>query len=155
MEEGYFDIAKTYIIYRDERQKLRDKQREKVEKKLEKNTLKIVKTNGKKENFDIEKVKNTYKRVSYKLARKCKFSDLENSLKKYIVEGMKTSDILNMMIKSSVDLVTIENTSWQFIAGRLQLLDVYKQASRNRGMDIKKIYEAKEYLKLFKEYTDT
>ena len=26
------------------------------------------------------------------------------------------SDILNMMVKSSIDLITIENTSWQYIA---------------------------------------
>ena len=154
MEEGRFDMAKSYIIYRSERNKKREKQREKVEKKLEKHTLKIVKTTGEKENFDIEKIKNTYKRVSYKLARKCKFEELEDSLKKYIVEGMKTSDILRMMIKSSIDLITIENTSWQFIAGRLQLLDIYKKASKNRGMDIKKIYEAKEYLNLFNEYIE-
>ncbi len=154
MEEGYFDIAKAYIIYRATRIKAREKQREKVEKKLEKQTLKIVKSDGEKENFDIEKVKNTYKRVSYKLARKCRFEELEASLKKYIVEGMKTSDILKMMIKSSIDLISVENTSWQFIAGRLQLLDIYKQASNNRKMDIKKIYEPKEYLNLFKEYVE-
>jgi hypothetical protein len=62
------------------------------------------------------KVKETYKRVSYKLARKCSFEVLEDSLKKYIVEGMKTSDITKMMIKSAIDLISVENTSWQFIA---------------------------------------
>lgn len=154
MEEGYFDIVKAYIIYRADRNKAREKRREQVEKKLEKQTLKIVKSNWEKENFDIEKVKNTYKIVSFKLARKCRFEDLEKSLRKYIVEGMKTSDILKMMIKSAIDLISVENTSWQFIAGRLQLLDIYKQASRNRSMDIKKIYEPKQYLKLFKEYVD-
>jgi hypothetical protein len=41
---------------------------------------------------------------------------LEESLRKYIVEGMKTSDILRMMIKSAIDLISVENTSWQFIA---------------------------------------
>jgi ribonucleoside-diphosphate reductase alpha chain len=45
---------------------------------------------------------------------------------------MKTSDISKMMIKSAIDLVSVENTSWQFIAGRLQLLDSYKKASKNR-----------------------
>jgi ribonucleoside-diphosphate reductase alpha chain len=98
------------------------------------------------------KVKETYKRVSYKLARVCKFEVLEDSLKKYIVEGMKTSDITKMMIKSAIDLISVENTSWQFIAGRLALIDLYKEASKNRNMDIKKIYEAKHYLTLFKDY---
>jgi hypothetical protein len=41
---------------------------------------------------------------------------LEESLKKYIVEDIKTRDILKMMIKSAIDLITVENTAWQFIA---------------------------------------
>jgi transcriptional regulator NrdR family protein len=116
MESGHFDIMKHFIIYRNERIKERQKEKEKVEKKLESQTLKIIKTNGKKQAFDIEKVRNTYKKVSYKLARKCSFEKLSESLKKYIVEDMKTSDITKMMIKSAIDLISVENTSWQFIA---------------------------------------
>jgi len=67
---------------------------------------------------------------------------------------MKTSDITKMLIKSAIDLISIENTSWQFIAGRLALIDLYKEASNNRKMDIKKIYESKHYLTLFKEYIE-
>ncbi|MCH2188372.1 ribonucleoside-diphosphate reductase subunit alpha, partial [Candidatus Gracilibacteria bacterium] len=68
--------------------------------------------------------------------------------------GMKTSDILNMMVKSSIDLITVENTSWQYIAGRLTTIDLYKEASKNRGMDITKIYDENEYVKLFEEYVE-
>ncbi len=152
MKEGHFEVMKHFIIYRNERSKIREKQKEKVEKKLEKNTFKITKTTWKKENFDIEKVRKTYKIVSYWLARKCRFEEISDSLKKYIVEGMKTSDITKMLIKSAVDLVSVENTSWQFIAGRLALIDLYKEASYNRNMDIKKIYESKHYKSLFDEY---
>ncbi|QFR39669.1 ribonucleoside-diphosphate reductase subunit alpha [Candidatus Gracilibacteria bacterium 28_42_T64] len=154
MEQKYFDVAKQFIIYRDERRKKRQKQKEKLEKKIETNTLKIIKKNGKKEAFDMDKVKETYKKVSYKLARVCKFEELADSLKKYIVEDMKTSDITKMMIKSAVDLISVENTSWQFIGGRLSLIDLYKEASYNRNMDIHKIYEAKHYKKLFDEYIE-
>jgi len=154
MQEWYFDVGKNFIIYRAERAKQREKQKEKAEKKLEQNKLKIRKANGKLEDFDIEKVRETYKRVSYRLARKCKFETLEESLKKYIVEGMKTSDILKMMIKSAIDLISVENTSWQFIAWRLALIDLYKEASKNRNMNIKRIYEAKHYKALFDEYIE-
>ncbi len=152
MKEEYFDIMKHFIIYRSEKQKERKKQKEKVEKKLEKKTLKIIKTTWEKQDFNMLKVKETYKRVSYKLARKCRFEVLEDSLKKYIVEGMKTTDITKMMIKSAIDLISVENIDWQFIAWRLALIDLYKEASKNRDMDIKKIYEAKHYLSLFKDY---
>ena len=154
MDKKYFDVAKAFIIYRDERKKKRVKQKEKLEKKIEKNSLKIVKTDGKKEPFDVEKVKNTYKRVSFGLARVCPFEEISDSLKKYIVDDMKTSDILKMMIKSAVDLISVENTSWQFIAGRLALIDMYKQASYNRNMDINKIYDPQEYLNLFENYIE-
>lgn len=152
MNAGAFEIMKHFIIYRNERQLLREQKKEKLEKKLEKNKLKIVKSTGKKENFEKDKVKATYKIVSYGLARKCPFEEIYASLKKYLVEGMKTSDITKMMIKSAVDLVSVENTSWQFIAGRLSLIDLYKEASNNRDMNIKKIYEAKHYAGLFEYY---
>jgi ribonucleoside-diphosphate reductase alpha chain len=154
MNQKHFEVAKAFILYRAERIKLRAVEKEKLEKKIEKHSLKIVKTNGKKEAFNIEKVKDTYKRVSFGLARTCKFEEMSESLKKYIVDDMKTSDILKMMIKSAVDLIAIENTSWQFIAGRLALIDLYKQASNNRDMNINKIYDAKSYKKLFDEYID-
>lgn len=155
MELGYFDIAKKFILYRNERNKQRQKQKDIIEKKLEQNTLKIIKTSWEKEVFDMEKVRKTYKLVSYWLARKCRFDEIADSFKKYLVEWMKTSDITRMLIKSAIDLISTTNISWQFIAWRLTLIDLYKEASLNRGMDIKKIYEPKHYKKLFDEYIDS
>lgn len=152
MEMGYFEIAKHFIIYRNNRIQLRAKKREETEKKIEKNTLKVLKSNGKKEIFNREKIKNTYKRVSYGLARVCTFEELEESLKKYIIDGMKTSDITNMMIKSAIDLISVENIHWQHIAGRLSMIDLYKDASKFRGIEIKDFYKGKSYLSLMKEY---
>ncbi|MDR1988045.1 MAG: hypothetical protein LBQ24_04825 [Candidatus Peribacteria bacterium] len=86
MELGYYEIAKKYIIYREIRAREREEKKAKAQEKLEENKLKITKTNGKKEAFDIEKIKETYKRVSFGLNRKCKFEELEFSLKKYIVD---------------------------------------------------------------------
>lgn len=155
MDSWNFDVSKSFILYRNERQKQRERQKEILEKKLENNTFKIIKTTWKKESFDMEKIRKTYKIVSYWLARKCRFDEISESLKKYLVEGMKTSDITQMLIKSAVDLVTVENISWQFIAWRLALIDLYKESSKNRWMDIKKIYEAKHYKALFDEYVES
>ena len=59
-----------------------------------------------------------------------------------------------MMIKSSIDLITVENINWQFIAGRLAVIDLYKKASINRGIKIKDLYKPKSYKALFDEYID-
>jgi len=152
MEFGYFDIAKKYIIYREKRAFERTIKKQEIQEKLSQNTLEITKSNGEKEYFDREKIKNTYKRVSFGLARTCKFEELESSLNKYIVEGIKTKDILKMMIKSCIDLVTVENIQWEKIAGRLMMIDLYKEASNNRGLDIKDIYSPESFQALMDEY---
>ncbi|MDP5039074.1 MAG: ribonucleoside-diphosphate reductase subunit alpha [Candidatus Gracilibacteria bacterium] len=152
MELGYFEIAKKYVIYREKRIQEREVLKAQVGEKISQNTFEITKSNGDKELFDIEKVKNTYKRVSFGLARICKFEELEGSLKKYLVEGIKTSDILKMMIKSSIDLITVENTSWQYIAGRLLTIDLYKEASRNRGFELNDVYKPQHFKDLFDAY---
>ncbi len=152
MEFGYFDIAKKYIIYREKRAFERDLKKKEVLEKLLQNKLEVTKSNGEKEVYDVEKVKETYKRVSYGLARICKFEELESSLNKYLVDWIKTKDILKMMIKSSIDLITVENTSWQYIAWRLTTIDLYKEASNNRKIDIEDIYKPSTYKALFDEY---
>jgi ribonucleoside-diphosphate reductase alpha chain len=154
MEYWYFNIAKRYIIYRQERKHERNKQKDEVKEQLERNTFKITKSDWSQESFNIEKIKTTYNRVSLGLARVCKFEDLEESLKKYIVEDIKTRDILKMMIKSAIDLITVENTAWQFIAWRLMTIDLYKEASKNRWVEIKDLYKSKTYLALFKDYVE-
>jgi len=152
MERGFFTVAKKYIIYRETRRQERQKQREVDQEKLKENELFITKTNGKKEKFDMEKIRETYKRVSFGLARKCPFEELQTSLLKYIIEGIKTKDIIKLMIKSAIDLISVENTSWQFIAGRLMTIDLYKEASANRKIKISEIYEPKTYQALVDEY---
>ncbi len=149
-----YDVAKNYIIYRNKRNKQREEEKQKISKKIENNSLKIIKSDWTKQAFSIEKIRNTYNRVSYKLARKCSFDELEDSLKKYIVEWMTTSDITKILIKSSIDLISIENTSWQFIAWRLSSLDLYKQASKNRNFDIKNIYKPEIYKDFFDDYIE-
>ncbi len=152
MSAKLFDIAKSYILYREERKKQREEQILETQDKLNHNNLFVTKRNGEKQIYDKEKVKETYKRVSHWLARTCKFEELESSLRKYIVEDIKTSDILKMMIKSAIDLISIENTAWQMIAGRLLTIDLYKEASKNRNLKITDIYKPSSYKALFDEY---
>lgn len=152
MEENLFDIAKTYILYRKKRQEEREKNLKEIHEKLIEKKLFVTKKDWKKEIFQKEKIKETYKKVSFGLARICKFEELYDSLEKYLVEDIKTDDILQMMIKSAIDLITVENTSWQFIAWRLLTIDLYKQASKNRWFDLKEVYSPSNYKDLFDSY---
>ena len=69
-----------------------------------------------------------------------------------ILKNIKNSDyresIVNSNEKTFNVLDVIKNKSQK------ELVDLYKQASNNRGMDINKIYEPKQYVKLFDEYIE-
>jgi ribonucleotide reductase alpha subunit len=59
MERSYFDVAKEYIIYRYEHAKIREEKQEEVVKKIEERGLLIVKRNGEREIFSVEKIRKT------------------------------------------------------------------------------------------------
>lgn len=152
MEMDEYELAKAYIIYRKERQQERDQEHQKAQEDLQEHKLMIVKTNGKKEPFEVKKLKKTFEKVNTGLELTCLFEEFFDNFQKYLVENIKTSDITKMMIKTAVDLISVENTSWQYIAWRLKTSDIYKEASNNRNIKISEIYTPKAYLDLFNEY---
>lgn len=147
-----FDLAKAYIIYRNERKKDREKQKEKLEKKLASNSLKVVKSDWSKEYFDIKKIKKIYKKIASWLEKTCPFKEIENVLKWYIIDWIKSSDINKILIKASIDLISVENSDWQFIASRFMTIDLYKEATKNRNIILDDIYTWRSYKDLFDEY---
>lgn len=149
-----FETAKQYIIYRAERQEERAEKQEKLIKKFEKNGFKVTKSDGRKEEFDFEKIEKMFKHASKGYEKDCTFEALMEAFKKNIVEDMKTSDIAKLLVKTCIDLVTVENIAWEHIAGRLALFDLYKKARKNRKISGKEVYTGESYLALFRSYVE-
>src|SRR3989338_449014 len=59
MEYHYFEIAKSYIIYRKERAEVREQKKQEDLKKLEQRKLNVIKKNGEREAFDEKKLRRT------------------------------------------------------------------------------------------------
>lgn len=154
MEAWEFETAKEYILYREERSKIREKEKKIIEEKFDENKLSVTKNNGNKENFDIEKIKRTYERVAWKLKKLCPFEEIKESMKKYIVDEIKTVDINKLLVKSAVNLISIDNIHWQFIAWRFLTIDLYKKASRERNIPVQNLYSPEAFLNFVKEYVD-
>ncbi|MDP3957872.1 MAG: ATP cone domain-containing protein, partial [bacterium] len=57
MEAGYFDVAKSYILYRYEHEKRREEKKKEVIEKIEEGALMVEKRNGAREKFSMEKLK--------------------------------------------------------------------------------------------------
>lgn len=149
-----YEVAKKYILYRERKNEKREEKKEKLIKQFEKNTLKVRKTNGETEFFDIDKIKAVFDRAVVGYEQHCTFEDLLEAFKKNIVDDISTSDINKLLVKTCVDLVTVENIHWQEIAARIFLGNLYKKATKNRGIAVEDIYTPDSYLSLFKEYVE-
>src|SRR6266567_580355 len=90
MKDGKFEIAKAYILYRGKQAQKRDEKKEKIVEQFEKNSLKVTKSNGKKELFDAAKIKAVFERSAAGYEEFCKFEDLMEAFKKNIVDEIKT-----------------------------------------------------------------
>jgi ribonucleoside-diphosphate reductase alpha chain len=67
---------------------------------------------------------------------------------------MVTKDIGKLLIKIIIDMISVENIHWQVLAGRLIIIDLYKQAARNRHISIENIYSGENYKALFDAYIE-
>mgnify|MGYP002335956845 CR=1 FL=1 len=149
-----FEIAKAYILYREKRKGEREEKKEKLMEQFENRSLKVTKSDGSKEIFDFGKIRAVFDRAAKGYEKDCRFEDLMDAFKKNIVEDIKTSDIGKLLVKTCIDLVTVENISWQQVASRIFLGTLYKAAIKNRGLAQKDIYSPKAYAKLFEEYVN-
>jgi len=147
-----YDVAKQYIIYRSKRADERTEKKEELIKQFEENAMKVTKSNGKKEYFDIDKLKAVFDRAAKGHEDKCSFDDLMEAFKKNLVEDIKTSDINKLLTKTCIDLVSVENITWEKVAAQIFLGNVYKQAIKNRKIKLADIYTPASYKALFDEY---
>lgn len=152
MKLNKFDAAKAYILYREKRKEEREEKHEKLLKQFEKRSLKVTKADGSKKKFDLHKIKVVFDRSVNGYAKQCQFEDFVEAFKKNIVDEIHTHDIAKLLVKTCIDLVTVENIAWQHVAARIFLGNLYKQAVKNRKMSIKDIYTPESYKALFDNY---
>jgi ribonucleoside-diphosphate reductase alpha chain len=100
----------------------------------------------------VQKLRTVFDRAAKGYEEECGFEDLMDSFKKNLVDDIKTSDIEKLLVKTCIDLVTVENIAWQNIAARLLLGGLYKKAIKNRGLAQKDIYTASAYKAHFDDY---
>lgn len=154
MVHRQFEVAKAYILYRNKHQEEREEKKERIQEQFEQRSLKVVKSDGSREAFDIMKIKAVFDRSVGEYGEVCRFEEFIEQFKNNIVEDMKTSDINKVLVKSCIDLVTVENIAWQYVGAQIFLGNLYKQAVRNREMALDDVYTPESYKKLFDEYRE-
>lgn len=154
VETGNFEIAKVYILYRAEHARKRAEERLEQLEKIDKELLKVTKRNGSKQIFKKEKLKKCFAYTQKGYEEKCTFEELFEIIKLMIVDGVETNSLIHTMRKAAVDLVTVENTAWQHVAGRLFVVELYGEAVRNRKMKYKDIYSPEKFLEHMNDYIE-
>ncbi len=152
MEYNFFDIAKSYILYREKHAQIRRKEYIKLIEMFKKRSLIVIKSNETKEKFDIKKIKKVFNRAVKGYEKKCKFDIFIEEFKKNLIPEMHSKDINRLMVKTSVDLISTANIAWQHVAARIFLSNLYKQSIRNRKIKIEEIYTPEKYKELFDTY---
>ncbi len=126
MKEGYFEVAKIYILYRYEHAKIRAKVKEEVIQKIEENELMVTKANGKKERFSLEKIR---KNLQYFVKKEGSAVDVEgivNQCRNEVYDGVTTEEVrraLIMVVRSMIEI----DPAYSKLAARLLLDKIYRE----------------------------
>ncbi|MCF7906104.1 ribonucleoside-diphosphate reductase subunit alpha [Candidatus Gracilibacteria bacterium] len=125
VESGSFEVAKRYILYRGEREKLRAEQRLQQLQKLESQQLRVTKSNGRSEPFRLEKIRQVLKRVG------AKYPEVDtqlilNDIKKNVFEGIETKDISKALVLSAKSFIE-RDPQYSFFGAGLLLEAIYRE----------------------------
>ena len=104
MELGYFDCAKSYILYRNNRKEKREV-RDELNALVTSLDLRLV----------LKGIEKDFPEEEY---------DLKHLLKKFknfLTSETKENDKINLLIKAAVELTSINAPKWEFIASRLYI----------------------------------
>ncbi len=123
MGAGFFDVAKAYIIYRYERAK--ERQEEKIEtlEKVEEGGLLITKKSGKKERFNIEKVRKSVIYVISGYEKEINVEQIVNQIKLEVYEGMPTREISKALVMTLRSMIE-QDPVYSYVASRMILAQI-------------------------------
>ncbi len=125
MERGYFDVAKSYIIYRYEHEKIRAEKKAEVAEKIIENALFITKRDGSREHFSESKLARTLLRAAEGFDRVIDTPAIISKVRQEMHDGIKTKDIHEVLIMVTRSFIE-RDPAHSFVAARLLLQSIYR-----------------------------
>ena len=96
--------------------------------------FKVIKSDGTKRPIDLDKIHRMVEKACNGITGVSESSvEMNSGLQFY--DGITTSDIQKILVKSASDLISLENPNYQFVAARLLLFGVQKQVFNTRWKD--------------------
>lgn len=94
--------------------------------------INLIKRDGSKQEFSIFKLEKLLSDVCKGFPLNAQ-KPLEN-MDDYLKDGMTTKDLFNALMMNVLSLTSVEEPEWKNVAGRMKMLSLYKEASKNRNM---------------------
>jgi ribonucleoside-diphosphate reductase alpha chain len=126
MEQGLFEVAKAYIIYRYEHSKERAAQKAEVLQKIESSELMITKRDGRKEPFSLAKLQKSLENIVGEHAAEIDTQAVVNQVRLELHDDISTIDIdraLIMVLRSFIE----KDPAYSFVAARALCNKIYKE----------------------------
>lgn len=123
MGAGFFDVAKAYIIYRYERTKEREEEKIETLEKVEEGGLYITKKSGKREKFDIAKVRKCVTHVIHGYEKDVNVDQIVNQVKLEVYEGMSTREISKALVMTLRSMIE-QDPVYSYVASRMILAQI-------------------------------
>jgi ribonucleoside-diphosphate reductase alpha chain len=126
VNHGLYEISKKYILYRENRAKIRHEKKKTVAEKAEQGRLKLRKKSGALVSFDKEKVMNTLTRAGADNEISIDIHMIYQEFLKNIYDEISTTDLEKVLLLSTVAFIE-RDPQLSFVAARLLLQRIYKR----------------------------
>jgi ribonucleoside-diphosphate reductase alpha chain len=126
VNHGLYEISKRYILYRENRAKIRDEKKKTVAEKAEQGRLKLRKKSGAWVPFDKEKVMNTLTRVGADHEVSIDIHMIYQEFLKNIYDEISTTDLEKVLLLSIAAFIE-RDPQLSFVAAGLLLQRIYKR----------------------------
>ena len=125
MTEGFYDVAKHYILYRYDHAILREEKKKDTLEKIEKNDLFVVKRSGKRERFSLFKLKKTLSYAVEGYEDEVDSDVIATQCQLELYDGIKTRDIMRSLVMTARSLIELD-PAYSHVAARLLRFMLYK-----------------------------
>ncbi|MDP3725427.1 MAG: ribonucleoside-diphosphate reductase subunit alpha [Nanoarchaeota archaeon] len=124
-EHGLFDVSKAYILYRKERERIREEKQKELLEKIEKSEIHVVKRDGTTVLFDVREITEFFLGVCRGYEDRVSLSEIIEEAKKNLYDGISTSDInkaIIMVLRGRIE----RDPMYSQLSAKLLFNDLYK-----------------------------
>ncbi|MDH3745678.1 MAG: ribonucleoside-diphosphate reductase subunit alpha [Acidobacteriota bacterium] len=131
---GHYEIAKAYILYRDERRKVRDQAKKRAIEDARLGKLTVVKRDGRKALFNVKTIEENIQRAARDDLTQLGSGDLVREVINNVYDEIPTTQIEQALVLAAASFIE-RDPGYSCLAGRLLLQRLYKDVIGRSVLD--------------------